>query len=146
MKFYFSFDDETHDCWPIYEAIRTYYPIGLQSYYPSLFWAYPGQKGLGSLLAEHIHDPNRFQEFTDFSESIGSTLNADVIGTTNSQSPSLSFELILEQKELYPVRFTKKLCFAKSILGNFYTIYGTDETVVKKPDERGPYHFGRRMR
>jgi len=44
MRSYFSFNTQTHNFWPVYEAIKTYYPIGIRYSYPSLYTEYEGNK------------------------------------------------------------------------------------------------------
>ncbi|WP_333865182.1 hypothetical protein [Chitinophaga sp.] len=140
MKFYFTFDPETHDYWPVYDAIKKYYPVGLRPN-DALYYTYEGRKLLGDILVEQVHDPARFKEFTDFSEKAGAAMGCEIIGWTFGQEPSLAFEVILERIVQKPVEYVRKLYFAKSVIGDFYTIYGLETTTVWKEDGELPRQY-----
>ncbi|WP_341835524.1 hypothetical protein WJU16_21845 [Chitinophaga pollutisoli] len=140
MKLYFTFYPETHNYWPVYDAIKKFYPIGLHPN-DSLYSTYKGRKMLGDILVERVHDPVQFKEFSGFSDKVGAAMGCEVIGWTFGQEPSLAFEVILEKIEQRPVSYARKLYFAKSLLGDFYTIYGLETTTVWKEDGERPQQY-----
>lgn len=140
MKFHFTFYPETHDYWPVYDAIKKYYPIGLHPR-DSLYSTYKGRQLLGEILASKIHHPVRFKAFTDFMDKAGAAMACEVIGWTFGQEPSLAFEVVLEKIEQRPVSYVRKLYFAKSLLGDFYAIYGLETTTVWKEDGERPLQY-----
>ena len=143
MKQYFSFNPYSHDFWPIYDAIKTFYPIGLkQQHDMGLHQDYEGHKMLGAVLVDNIHNPEHFQErFGNFRDQIERQFGLPVQGTTYGQQPAFSFDIILEKTEYPGLSKIKKLCLAVSLLGNFYTIFGADETIVIKEGDPYPSHF-----
>ena len=142
MKFYFTFNSATHDFWPVYDAIKTYYPIGIQESVSSLYFDYEGQKKLGKLILDNIHDPKNFKErFLDFSELVQNQFGLEVQDTTSGQQPLFSLELILEKTEYPGLIKIKKLCLGISLLGDFYTIFGINETIVIGDQKPYPHHY-----
>lgn len=141
MKQYFSFNPHSHDFWPVYNAIRTYYLLGIRlSHEMHLYYEYEGQKKLGKLLVDNIHNAENFKErFVNFSDQIQSQFGLEVQGTTYGQQPAFSFDLILEKTEYPGLIKIKKLCLGISLLGDFYSLYGIDETIII--EERKPYRY-----
>ncbi|MBC6109392.1 hypothetical protein ACFOG5_03840 [Pedobacter fastidiosus] len=130
MKNNFSFNADTHNFWPIYEAIKHFYPIGITGNYPSLFFEYPNLKTLGNKVVDSIHNEANFSLWKAFEKQISHNHNLEVVGTTYGQAPSLSFDVILEKVESPEFRRIKKISVAVSLVGGFFTIYGVDETFV----------------
>jgi hypothetical protein len=58
----FSFNTDKHDFWPIYDAIKQFYPIGIQKNDDDgMYVSYPGIKLLETIIIDNIHnhvDPN----------------------------------------------------------------------------------------
>ncbi|RZM08242.1 MAG: hypothetical protein EOO88_50530, partial [Pedobacter sp.] len=93
MKHYFSFNPDVHDFWPVYSAISSFYPMGIRLDSP-LYHQYEGQKRLGEILIDNIHNPENFRaRFVDFSDEIRSKFGLEVQGTTYGQQPAFSLEL-----------------------------------------------------
>jgi hypothetical protein len=142
MKQYFSFNPHSHDFWPLYEAINIYYPIGIRPCYErDLYYEYEGLKKLGDLLVDNIHNAENFNErFVSFSDQIQAQFGLHVQATADGQQPSFSFDLILEKTVIPGLTKIKKLCLAVSLLGDFYAIFGIDETIVIEDGDRFPRH------
>lgn len=62
MKFNFSFNAHSHNFWPIYEAIKRFYPIGIKRISNSYF-DYPGIKELEAKVASSIHDEEAYKSW-----------------------------------------------------------------------------------
>jgi len=137
MKHIFSFNAYTQDFWPIYEAIKHFYPIGIKRI-SNAYFDYPGIKELEAKVGSAIHDAEAFKSWTQFTKEISKHYNLEVIGTTYGQAPSYSADIVIEQTETETFKTVKKLSFALSLVGDFFTIYGVDETfIIEKGD--GPY-------
>jgi hypothetical protein len=142
MKIYFEFNFQTHNFWPIYEAIKTYYPIGLRYSYPSLYTEYEGQKKLGALLVDNFHNMENFKaRYESFTTKLQEQFGLEVQGTSYGQQPSFSFDMILEKTELPELTKIKRISVAVSLLGDFYAIYGIDETMLKEYGNPYPYKY-----
>jgi hypothetical protein len=125
----FTFDENGFDYWPIYNAIKDYYPLGIpfnpesETFYRS----YPGSKERVRLIIDNIHNNEQFEErWGKFQNQIGQELGVAVEGTTNPMAPSFSAALKLENKSIGNMTSGKELHFAVSLLGPFFTIYGID--------------------
>jgi len=138
MKQYFWFEPYSYDFWPLYDAIKIYYPVGIRFSQPYLYHEYEGQKKLGALIVDNFHNQENFQErCVDFTDQLQLQFGLEVQGTTYGQQPAFSFDLILENTEMQGLIKVKKLSAAISLLGDFYAIYGIDETIMV--DEGKPY-------
>ncbi|NRF37948.1 hypothetical protein [Pedobacter foliorum] len=141
MKHNFSFNTHNQDFWPIYEAIKHIYPIGIKRI-SNAYFDYPGIKELGTKLGSAINEAETYKSWTQFTEEISKHYNLEVIGTTYGQAPSYSADIIIEQTETETFKTVKKLSFAISLVGNFFTIYGVDETfIIEKGDGAYPMHY-----
>ncbi len=129
----FSFHPSKHNFWPIYDAIKMYYPIGIKR---SIYFEYPGIKKLSDLVVENIHNSdNLYNIWGSFEKEISERFNIEVIGTTYGQAPSFSCDLIIEIVEVDQLKRIKKLSIAVSLIGKFFTIYGVDETIIIEKNE-----------
>ncbi|MGY3053707.1 hypothetical protein ACVWYG_001908 [Pedobacter sp. UYEF25] len=139
MKFNFMFNPDTHNFWPVYEAIRQYYPIGLEKNEYGLYYKYSGIKELEKVVVEAIHgDGNKnYLGWKTFCEKVSSKQKLTYRGSTFGQAPSFSADFFLQDIDLPQFRRIKKLSVAISLIGKFFTIYGVDETIVKECDENG---------
>ena len=141
MKNYFGFDPYAYDFWPIYEAIKTYYPIGVR-FENFIYREYEGQKKFGALLVDNTHNQENFKErCLNFTNQLQEQLGLEIDGTTLGQQPSFSFDVIIERSEEPGFVRLKKLCVAISLLGDFYAIYGIDESFMIDEGERYPRHY-----
>lgn len=141
---YFSFNPNKHNFWPIYDAIKMYYPIGIKCADQSVYFDYPGIKRLEAVVVENIHnrDNSNNLNWVSFEEEIGNRFNIEVVGTTYGQATSFSCDLIIMEFEQDQLKSVKKLSLAVSLLGKFFTIYGVDETiVVDKNDNIFDFNF-----
>ena len=125
----FNFDENSIDLWPIYIAIKDYYPIGIpfnpenEEFYRS----YPGSKERVRLILDNFHNNEHYEErWVKFQDQLGRELGVAVEGTTNAMAPSFSAALKLEEKTFENLYSGKELHFAVSLLGPFFTIYGLD--------------------
>jgi hypothetical protein len=136
MNLVFNFNPNTHNLWPIYEAITKYYPIGLRRDEQSILFAYPGIKALDKIVGDVIHKQDNFyKSWLQFEKDLSNILNAKHQGTTMGQSPSLSSDFILESTETANHVIHKKLCVNLSLAGKFYTIYGIDDSTFLQQQE-----------
>ncbi len=133
----FSFNSSEHNFWPVYDAIKFYYPIGIKRADKSVYFDYPGIKKLEAVVVENIHNTNSSNNinWVSFQEEISRTFNIEVTGTTYGSGTSFSCDLIIEKLELNQLKSMKKLSLAVSLLGKFFTIYGADETSVIDKNE-----------
>jgi hypothetical protein len=126
MQYILNFNAQTHNFWPIYNAIVKFYPIGLRRDEESIFFDYPGIKELEQIVVNVIHKQDEFyQSWLAFQRDVASISNKQCQGTTMGQQPALSTDLILEKIETENI---KKLRINLSLVGKFYTIYGIDES------------------
>ena len=141
MKFNFSFNPETHNFWPVYEAIKQYYPIGLEKNEYSPYYKYSGIKELEKVVVEAIHgDGNKnYLGWKTFCEKFSAKQKLTYRGSTYGQAPSFSADFFLEDIDSPRFRHVKKLSVAVSLVGKFFAIYGVDETIVKACNEDGRY-------
>lgn len=139
----FYFNPEICNMWEVYEAIKHFYPIGIpksDALVGNLYNAYPGMKELGELLTQHIHNHDNFQQtWVKFTDEIQDETGKKVIGTTNGQAPSFSSSLLIHNETVGECTHQKELNFSVSLLGNFYQIYGVDETIIYNDEERKYY-------
>jgi hypothetical protein len=142
MKKYFSFSPEAYDYWSIIDTIRKYYPIGIENDSWMCYMKDPSRKELEEIVVKNIHEQSSLKEvWNNMCSSIEADLNKESIGTTFGQSPCFSAEIDLEKFENEQVWYRKKLCFAISLLGPFYSIYGIDFTAIKYPERDRHSHY-----
>jgi hypothetical protein len=132
MKKNFTFDTETYNYWPIYEAIKKYYPLGIfqNDEDSASYQSYPGLRELEKILLAILHDENYRKGWITFIDSLKEEFKKVVVGTTYGNSPCFSAYIEIEQKILDKVTVCKELHFAISLLGPFYSIYGIDRTML----------------
>ena len=131
----FSFNHKAFNYWPIYDAIKKYYPIGLpfafsvdtQDFYRS----YPGIVELDRILIDNTHSNKNYRErWVKFEKQLKNEFGKVVEGTTHGQAPSYSGFVILEKRKAKELTVRKELHCSISYMGPFYTIYGLDTTSV----------------
>lgn len=131
----FNFRADRFNLWPIYDAIKTFYPIGLQRFEGSVYFDYPGIKKLEEIVVENIHHESNYQEkWVRVTEEWQNDLNVKIIGTTMGQSPSFSSYLELKNVVYENRIITEELHFTVSLVGPFYTVFGIDRTTLKEED------------
>lgn len=140
MEQNFSFNSDKYDFWPAYEAISHYYPIGLLPNSPEasdpawqIYHQYKGQRAFGELIGENFSDQKVFQEkWSSIGADLGKKLKLRAEGTTYGEVPSYSFYLELASIEAGNHTVFQRLHVAISILGSFFTIWGSDGSMLKK--------------
>ncbi len=140
MKLYLPLDNSQLKS--IIDVIKKHYPLGLKPSDPG-YIEYTGYKELEDIIVENIHDNKKYKKiFVSFTKAVAKSLKKEVIGTTYGIGPSFSAEIILETYDDDAFSRVKKLSFAISLIGPFFTIYGVDETFIKMPERPGAagYH------
>ncbi len=141
MRTGFTFNPDRYNFWPIYEAIRKYYPIGITRLdESSLFFRFPGIKALEAIVVKNIHDQDTYQKvWGSFQKSLQEEIGKEIIGTTYGQAPSFS---ALVQADLFrqgSFTFRKELHFTVSLVGPFYTVYGRQAVRFTEQDGKKSY-------
>ncbi|GAB3021821.1 hypothetical protein [Spirosoma pulveris] len=138
----FNFNTGKFDFWPIYDAIKRFYPIGIpwQGEEGHMFLSYPGLKELETILVDNLHNETHFTErWSNFAAGIQRETGKEVIGTTHAMAPSFSSFVLLEKTSVDNLTRTKELHFFVSLIGPFYTVIGQDASRVLLD---GKYHYG----
>ncbi|QHT69420.1 hypothetical protein GXP67_23640 [Rhodocytophaga rosea] len=133
MKKNFTFDTETYNYWPIYEAIKKYYPLGIfqNDEDSASYQSYPGLRELEKILLENIHNEESYRkDWITFLDFLKDEFKKEVIGTTYGNSPCFSAYIKLKEKLFDNITVYKELHFAISLLCPFYSIYGLDYTTL----------------
>jgi hypothetical protein len=133
------FHSEKYDFWPVYESIKKYYPLGLISennghdrYYLS---SYQGQKELVSVILDNIHDEIVFStKWKEIGLLIEKKTTQVVVSTTYGQAPCISGEIEIHHSSMPGLVRLKKLNYFISLLGPYYSIIGSDESVISDND------------
>lgn len=130
-----NFDSDKFDFWKIYDAIKYFYPIGVNRDESNMYFSYPGLKELEDIVVDNIHDYSHFVErWGNFTKAIEKVIGKEIIGTTYGQAPSFSSYALLDIVSVDDLIRTKELHFFVSLVGPFYTIIGQDNVVVKFDD------------
>ncbi|QCW98854.1 hypothetical protein FGM00_01485 [Aggregatimonas sangjinii] len=140
----FNFNSHSYNLWEIYEGIKSFYPIGIpQGDGVGIFYEYSGLKKLEDIIIDNIHDENNFQNrWTDYTDELKKIMKKEIIGTTYGQAPCFSSSIIIEKNVVGTCTHLKELHFAKSFVGNFFTIYGLDSTrILDEKDGNKGYHI-----
>lgn len=143
MKNYFSFRTDRYDFWPVYDAIKKYYPLGVSKDYDSYF-EYPGLKMLEKLIVDTIHQPSQFKEsWKKLCDDYSTSHKIKVIDSTYGIAPSFSAIMEWDAGKFGDRVVAKELHFAISLLGPFYTVFGLDNTSLQ--DNETPYRHSHRI-
>lgn len=127
----FHFNTDKFDFWPIYDAIKHFFPIGIRKDESKVYYSYPGLYELEKLIIDNIHDGKRYTEnWVCFIKELENDFNAEIIGTTYGRAPSFSSFLLLDTSMTGNLTRTKELHFFVSLVGQFYTIIGQDISTV----------------
>ena len=136
----FAFNSYSYDFWEVYEVIKKYYPIGIDRKEKGVYHDYSGIKELKRLIEENIGNKENYNLiWKEFSEAIGKEIGIQTIPTSYGNTPSYSCSIILKRINSEQCNHSKIIHFSKSLLGNFYQIYATDETSIQKLDGKGGY-------
>lgn len=109
-----QFDANKYDFWPIYDAIKKYYPTVIQKDKDDKFPFYttsPEYKALVKLIEERFHLPNALTPWNDFQVAISAKAQKNVVGTTFGQIPCRSAFIEIEKSTFGDVTRTKELHF-----------------------------------
>jgi hypothetical protein len=144
MKKYFPLD--TNHRTELYSAlaktIKHFYPVGVSTVV-SEYHEYPGIKELGDITEDNIgNNKNYRKRWTSFLNKLRKELGKEINGTTYGFVPGFSGDLIIERYEDEVLIRIKRMAFAVSLIGPFYSICGIDETMIKEDDAKFPrfYH------
>ena len=139
MKRYLSLDPKPHNklAVEIAETIKEFYPVGVSRESPE-YNAHPGVIKMNEIMEDNILNNKNYKErWGTFLKKMGKDLKKsteNLRSTTYGIGPSFSADLILENYEDDAIIRVKKLSFAISLIGPFYTVYGIDETGIKEKD------------
>ena len=146
FRFYFSLSHHPFQIWKeVAETIREFYPIGIDRQSPE-YEAHPGWKKRGEIINANIIDNKTYiKRWGGFLKILGKDFNTspdDLQSTTYGVVPGYSADLVLERYEDESLLRIKKLTFAVSLIGPFYSVCGVDETFIKikHNDYGGGYH------
>lgn len=130
------FYPEKYDFWPVYESINKYYPSGLVNESNNGINTqnqsrYKGQYELGTVIIENIHDETIFNtKWKEIDLLIEKKTARAVERTTYGQAPCISGEIELQRSAMPGLVRLKKLNYFISLLGPYYSIIGSDESVI----------------
>lgn len=139
---YFSLSHRPYQIWAeVADTIKEFYPMGIDRDSPD-YENHPGRIKMNNIIADNILDNKNFRKrWGGFLSILGKDLNKtpdDLFSTTYGLRPGFSADLILERYEDDSLLRIKKLTFAVSLIGPFYSVCGIDETFI-----RNKYHdFG----
>ncbi|MCO5945979.1 hypothetical protein [Mucilaginibacter flavidus] len=141
MKKYFPLDSSYNSLFKqLGETIKAFYPAGLSSYEPE-YHEYAGIKKLQEIIWEGIGVRKNFRNWSAFVKRVSAKLNKEVDGTTYGLMPGYSADLILERHEDNMLIREKKISFAVSLLGPYYSICGIDQTTIKLLDDEATRYY-----
>ena len=141
MKKYFPFDNARPGSLysEIANCIKQYYPNGLSSLHDE-YHLYPGIVKRNEIIAENIGPPGQklgpqSKKWEALLKFLNKNADKPIEGTTYGFVPGFSADLILEKFENGTLSYTKRIAFAVSLLGPFFSICGIDETTIKHEDD-----------
>lgn len=136
MKPIFNFNSGRYNFWPVYDAIKEYYPIGLRGASSSVYFEYPGIKRLEEIVVDNIHVRSHFWErWSRVKRKWQKEIGKPIRETTYGQAPSFSGYVEVFRKKVNDCVLSKELHLAVSLVGPFYTLFGLDNTTLIE-DER----------
>ncbi len=139
MKTVFSFNPKRYNFWPIYEALKEYYPIGIKDTYPGIYYDYPGTKRLEELVVDNVNIRAHYRErWIRVKRKWQKEVGKPIRETTYGQAPSFSAYVEVSRKKVDSCIVSKELHFAVSFLGSFYTIFGLENTTLIEEDRHYP--------
>ncbi|HEY4195546.1 MAG TPA: hypothetical protein VGM63_08420 [Mucilaginibacter sp.] len=146
MKLYFPIPNPRNKLTTdIANTIKEFYPIGLTRESPD-YGAYPGTIKLHEIMSDNIGNNKNFKErWGIFLKKLHKELKQStykLASSTYGFAPSFSADLELERYEDESLIRVKRLSFAVSLIGPFFTIFGIDETFIKEKQPEFPafYH------
>ena len=135
----FRFNTDKFDFWPIYEAIKKYYPIGVEID-PEFYRSYSGHAELINILSEKVHnDENYTSIWTNFENKLALNTGKTVIGTSYGQNFCYSATLVVTEEVHNNFTYRNLIHFFVSFLGPFYCVIGESQNELKiNQDEQLP--------
>ena len=140
MKKYFPIDNASKISLfsEIADTIIQYYPKGLNSF-DAEYSKYPGIIKAKEIISENTGPPEQklgalSKKWGSFLKSLRENIDNEIRGTTYGFVPGFSADLILEHFEDKALIRTKRIAFAVSMLGPFFSICGVDETFIKEKE------------
>lgn len=119
------------------DTIKEYYPIDvdIQS---SEYNDYAGTKKIDALVSENMTNNKAFgQPWKSFLTELKQSTKKRVHNSSHAHEISFSGKVVLETYQDNSMRRIKKIQFAVSLIGPYYSICGIDETLIKdKMDDR----------
>jgi hypothetical protein len=143
MKKYYPLDNEhaTGLYKAIGETIEYFYPVGLSAW-DAEYHEFPGIKELNEILGEQIgNDKNYKKSWGSFLKKLRKESDKQITSTTYGFVPGFSADLILDSYEDEVLRRVKRIAFAVSLIGPFYSICGIDETFIKDKRDDLPISY-----
>src|SRR5258705_9571059 len=118
---------DKYNFWPIHQAIKTYYPLGLDRDF-NFYFDCPGYTNLIKLLEENIHDNENYRlRWEDFC----SKLEKEIVRTTYGHLPCFSAYVLLDKKTSDDLVRTKELYFFVSLPGSLFSIICRDGSQIE---------------
>ncbi|AHF15784.1 hypothetical protein [Niabella soli] len=131
----FQFNTDKFDFWPVYEAIKKYYPIGVEAA-PKLYHSYPGQIALANIVIDRVHNDENFTSlWRSVENKLKQSTGKEIIGTTYGQDFCYSASLIVDTETHNNFTHRKLLHFFVSFLGPFYSIIGESQNELVMPQK-----------
>jgi len=142
MKIYLSLTNPQNQLSvKIAETINEYYPTGLEGNSEE-YNKHAGIIKLNHLIGEHMNNYNAYiKPWKSFLENLPKGFKSKIHNYGLPHQTSYGGELTLEKYEDDALIRKKKLIFNVSWLGNFYTIYGVDETYIRDKKAMGEFDF-----
>ena len=135
MDHNFSYRTDRYNFWAVYEALKSYYPLGIERREGGIYFEYSGIKELERIVVDNIHEKDNYQSrWKQRVDNWSNELEQKIIGTTYGQEPSFSAYIELSKDETKERIFEKRIHFAISLLGPFYTIFAADLTTLVERD------------
>lgn len=127
----FFFNYEEYDFWPLYDAIKKYYPIGIKkNQHFDIYRRYHGIQELEKTILKRLEGINPgYGSWKSFVKKLGDEIGKHTHGSTFGFVPSYSAYLSLESEGKDDKWKYKELCFSVSHLGKFYQVYGIEKSV-----------------
>jgi len=142
MKRYLSLDIKHHNklVAEIAETIKEYVPIGIRTMDPE-YNNHPGIKKLDEIVGEQVKHYKQFiSPWMSFLGKLKKVAKKRIPNTTYAHQWSYSAELILERYIDKSLCRVKKIAFAVSSIGPYFSICGIDETFIIDSEDRRWYH------
>jgi hypothetical protein len=141
MKFYLSLDVKSHNklAAEIADTIKECFPIGIKTMEPE-YNNHPGIKKLDEMVADQMtHYKSFISPWMLFLTKLKKDIKKRISNTTFAHQWAYSAELIIEKHNDKSLEHIKKLVFAVSSIGPYFSICGIDTTSIKDSQGGGLY-------